>query len=224
MKTNKKKNRKVYDLVIVTMFIAVILVLAFTPIGLIDLPLIKATILHVPVIIGSLVLGPKKGALLGFVFGLTSLIKNTVTPSVLSFAFSPFIPVLGTDKGSIWALLICFLPRILVGVIPWLFVYAVEKLLKKNNLKIKTGMSVFAAVLGSFTNTLLVMGLIFLIFRQEYAAVNNIPVDAVLGVILGVIGANGVPEAICAGVLVPPVYYALGRFIKKETVTKSGKK
>lgn len=73
-------------------------------------PLIKATILHVPVIIGSILLGPKKGAFLGGIFGLTSLIKNTMMPSALSFAFSPFIPVPGTDRGSLWALVICFVP------------------------------------------------------------------------------------------------------------------
>ena len=94
------RSSQVYGLVLLAMFSAIIFLLAFTPIGLIDLPLIKATILHVPVIIGSILLGPKKGAFLGGIFGLTSLIKNTMMPSALSFAFSPFIPVPGTDRGS----------------------------------------------------------------------------------------------------------------------------
>ncbi|MEG0825776.1 MAG: ECF transporter S component, partial [Oscillospiraceae bacterium] len=67
---NKTQNRtaqsqQIHDLVILSIFIAIIFLLAFTPIGLIDLPLIKATILHVPVIIGAILLGPKKGAFLG---------------------------------------------------------------------------------------------------------------------------------------------------------------
>ena len=57
MKT-KKRNEKVKDQVILALFTAIVLLLAFTPFGLIDLPIIKATILHVPVIIGSVVLGP----------------------------------------------------------------------------------------------------------------------------------------------------------------------
>lgn len=76
------------DLAIMAMFTAIILIMAFTPFGIIDLPLIKATILHVPVIIGCIVLGPKKGAFFGFLFGLTSIIKNTMGPSFMSFAFT----------------------------------------------------------------------------------------------------------------------------------------
>ena len=83
---NQKKSTT-YDLVITAMLTAIVILLGFTPLGLIDLPLIKATILHIPVILGSLLLGWRKGAFLGAVFGAVSLIKNTMAPSVLSFAF-----------------------------------------------------------------------------------------------------------------------------------------
>ena len=69
------------DTILLCLFIAIILVLAFTPLGMIQLPLIKATILHVPVIIGSVLFGPKKGAVLGFLFGLCSFVSNTFTPT-----------------------------------------------------------------------------------------------------------------------------------------------
>ena len=127
----KKQQDKVRDQVILALFTAIVLLLAFTPIGLIDLPIIKATILHVPVIIGSVILGPKKGAFLGFVFGLSSIIKNTTAPSLLSFAFSPFIPIPGIGKGSVLSVIICFIPRILVGVTPYFTVKAAEKLVEK---------------------------------------------------------------------------------------------
>ena len=114
------RSASIRSMVLLAMFTAIIILMAFTPIGYIDLPIIKATLIHVPVIVGAVLMGPKKGAFLGFVFGLTSLIKNTIMPSALSFAFSPLIPVPGLDKGSLWALVICFIPRILVGVTPWL--------------------------------------------------------------------------------------------------------
>ena len=85
-------------LVLTGLFTALLLVMGFTPLGLIDLPIIKATILHVPVIIGSVLLGPKKGAFLGGVFGAISLWKNTMAPSLLSFAFSPFVPLPGQAR------------------------------------------------------------------------------------------------------------------------------
>lgn len=61
--------QKLQDLVLTALFTALLLVMGFTPLGLIDLPILKATILHVPVIIGSVLLGPKKGAFLGAVLG-----------------------------------------------------------------------------------------------------------------------------------------------------------
>lgn len=217
----KKKQDKVREQVILALFTAIVLLLAFTPFGLIDLPIIKATILHVPVIIGSVVLGPKKGGFLGFVFGLTSIIKNTTAPSLLSFAFSPFIPLPGLGKGSVLSVVICFVPRILVGITPYFTVKliekCVEKLSGKKNRAIRSVATTVSAVVGAFTNTVLVMGMIYIFFKEPYAAANNIPVETVLTVILGIVGTNGVPEAIAAAVIAPPVCFALEKISGKKT-------
>lgn len=88
---NTKGHGKVLSLVQLALFTAIILALAFTPgLGYIPLGVTRATTIHLPVIIGSILLGPKKGAFLGGVFGLTSLINNTISPTVTSFTFSPF--------------------------------------------------------------------------------------------------------------------------------------
>lgn len=226
MKTNRKD--KVRDQVILALFTAIIFLLTFTPIGLIDLPIIKATILHVPVIIGSVILGPKKGGFLGFVFGLASLIKNTTAPSLLSFAFSPFIPLPGIGKGSILAIVICFIPRILVGITPYYTVKGIEALVKKltgkKNQAIRSVATTVSAAVGAFTNTVLVMGMIYLFFKEPYAAANNIPVETVLTVILGIVGTNGVPEAIAAMIITTPVCLALDRVPGKKLKKVSEKK
>lgn len=220
----KKKQDKVRNQVILALFTAIVLLLAFTPFGLIDLPIIKATILHVPVIIGSIVLGPKKGAFLGFVFGLSSIIKNTTAPSLLSFAFSPFIPLPGLGEGSVLSVIICFIPRILVGVTPYFTVkgieFIIEKLTGKKNRAIRSAAATVGAVVGAFTNTVLVMGMIYIFFKEPYAAANNIPVDTVLTVILGIVGTNGVPEAIVAAVITTPVCLALEKLNGKRTEKK----
>lgn len=221
---NNKKQDKVREQVILALFTAIVLLLAFTPFGLIDLPIIKATILHVPVIIGSVVLGPKKGGFLGFVFGLTSVIKNTTAPSLLSFAFSPLIPLPGIGKGSLLSLVICFIPRILVGVTPYFTVKLIEKCVEKisgkKNRAIRSVATTLAAVVGAFTNTILVMGMIYIFFKEPYAAANNIPVDTVLTVILGIVGTNGVPEAVAAAVITTPVCLALEKISGKKTEQK----
>ena len=206
----------VKDMTILAMFSAIVLIMAFTPFGIIDLPLIKATILHVPVIIGSVLLGPRKGAFLGLLFGLTSLFKNTTAPSLLSFAFSPFVPVPGIGPGSVYAVFICFIPRILIGVTPWLLYAAFRKLFPKMHGFFEIPVLALCGALGAITNTGLVMGSIYLVFRDAYAVMKGIPVNEVLGVILGIVIANGIPEMIVAAVMVPFIVIAL----KKANVLK----
>lgn len=222
---SKKRNENVKSQVILALFSAIILLMTFTPIGLIDLPIIKATLLHVPVIIGSVSLGPKKGAFLGFVFGLASLIKNSTAPSLLSFAFTPVIPLPGLQEGSLLALIICFIPRILVGITPYFTVKGIEfimhKIFKKKLKAVRPVGITVAAVVGAFTNTILVMGMIYLFFREPYAIATKNSIDAIFYVILGVIGTNGFPEAIVAAVISTPVCLALDKLFKRLKIKRS---
>lgn len=207
MKWNKTKK-----LVVFAMFGAVIFLLAFTPIGFIQLGFIKATIIHIPVIIGSILLGPAMGAGLGFLFGLTSLISNTMTPAVSSFAFSPLIPVPGTAGGSALSLLVCFVPRILVGITPWLIYRGLQRLSKD---RFQTAALAVAGVGGALTNTLFVMHLIYFLFQDAYASVQGVPAQAVYGIISSIIVANGLPGALVAGVLTAAICKALMATLKR---------
>ena len=123
------RNNKTFQLVLTSLFAAIIIIMAFTPLGYIPLVVINATIIHIPVILGSLFCGPKKGAILGFVFGFTSFIKNTIMPATLSaFVFSPVLAgsMMG-PAGVFKSMFICFAPRILVGVVPYFVYIAVKK-------------------------------------------------------------------------------------------------
>ena len=200
------QTKKTTNLVLLGLFAAITFILAFNPIGFIQLGVIKATIIHIPVIVGSVLLGPKKGAVLGCLFGLASLISNTLTPALLSFAFSPFIPVFGTDKGSIMALFICFLPRIMVGIVPY-YVYRLLDQLFHNKWRLLT--FTVAGILGSFTNTLLVMNGIYFVFKDSYAAARSISLEAVYSAVLAIIFGNGIPEAIVAGIVTSALCKAL---------------
>lgn len=87
-----KQNSSALGLVQAALFSALIILLAFTPfLGYIPLGFTRATIIHIPVIIGSILLGPKQGAVLGLVFGLTSLVNNTVNPLPLPLSFLRFM-------------------------------------------------------------------------------------------------------------------------------------
>ena len=110
----------------VALMSAIVIVLANTPLGMIQLPIVKATTVHIPVIIGAILLGPEAGAILGGVFGVCSLISNTMAPTLLSFAFSPFMSTTGIS-GAVKARWVSVGCRILIGVAAgWLW-----RLLKK---------------------------------------------------------------------------------------------
>ncbi|MBQ9142566.1 MAG: ECF transporter S component [Lachnospiraceae bacterium] len=208
------KTEKTFHMVLTGLFMAIIIIMATVPnIGYINLILIKVTMVHVPVIIGSIVLGPKLGAVLGATFGITSLINNTFNPSLLSFAFSPFYQV-GNIGGNGWSVVIALLPRILVGVVPYFVYRFLVKTLPQGKIRGAVSLAV-AGVAGALTNTILVMSMIYFCFREEFAAAKDIAVEAVYDVILGIVAANGIPEAIVGAVLTMLVGGALLRAKRK---------
>ena len=180
----------------VAMMAAVVILLANTPLGLIPLPIIKATTTHIPVIVGAIVLGPLAGGILGGVFGICSLISNTIAPVATSMCFSPFLSTTGLTGAvkAIWVSVGC---RILIGVVAgWLWLGL--KKLKVNDL---IALPVVGFV-GSMTNTVTVMGSIYFLFRAEYAAAKNIAMEAFYDFVIGVVTGAGVLEAIVALILV----------------------
>lgn len=207
------RSNKTFNMVLTGLFMAIIIIMTTVPnLGYINLVVIKVTMVHVPVIIGSVLLGPKYGAVLGGTFGLTSLIVNTFNPSLLSFAFSPFYQV-GNIGGNGWSVVIALLPRTLVGIVPYFVYRFLNRLLE--NLKGKKAISLTAAgISGALTNTVLVMSLIYICFKDEFAVAKDISVDAVFGAILGIVAGNGIPEAVVGGVLTLLVGGALLRIRK----------
>ncbi|MCI9168063.1 MAG: ECF transporter S component [Dorea sp.] len=206
MKTQKHDTRW---MVSVALMAAIVIVLANTPLGMIQLPIIKATTVHIPVIIGAILLGPSAGAILGAVFGICSLISNTMAPTLLSFAFSPFMSTSGIP-GAIKAIWISVGCRMLIGIAAgWLWI-ALEKL-KVNQL---VALPV-AGFVGSMVNTITVMGSIYFLFAQQYAEAREVAVTAVWGLVMGTVTASGIPEAIAAAVLVLAVGKVLIQVFKR---------
>lgn len=196
--------KNVRHFTITAIFLSIILLLAFTPLGFIHLGVIKATIIHIPVIIASIVLGPKIGAFLGFMFGVTSVITNTFAPTLLSFAFSPAIPVLGTSQGSLWALFVAIVPRVIIGILPFYLFQLMKKMTKERvNLFL-------TALFTTFIHTFLVMGSIAIIFRDAYQeAINATSTSAIFKAVLTVFFTNGIAEALLAAFITIAVVPAL---------------
>ena len=198
-----KSKRDTKWMVGVALMAAVVVLLANTPLGMIQLPVTKATTVHIPVILGAVVFGPMAGAVLGGTFGICSLISNTITPNLTSFAFSPFMSNTGLP-GALKALWISVGCRILIGVIAgWLWI-----ILKKLKVRDTVALSV-TGFIGSMSNTILVMGSIYFLLAQQYAEAKNVGVSAVMGLIMTTVAVNGIPEAIAAMLLVVAIGTAL---------------
>lgn len=192
----------------VAMMAAIVVLLANTPLGMIQLPIIKATTTHIPVIIGAVLFGPAAGAVLGGVFGICSVISNTIAPVAVSLCFSPFLSTTGLS-GALKALWVSVGCRILIGVVAgWLWIG-----LKRLRAKELIALPVVGFV-GSMTNTVTVMFSIFFLFRAEYAAAKNIAMEAFYDFVMGVVTGAGVLEAVVALVLVTAVGKALLKVFK----------
>lgn len=199
-------NRKEMDtryMATLAMFCGILLVMGATGIGFIPLPVIKATTMHIPVILGAILLGPAAGAVLGGVFGLCSIWANTTSPGLLAFAFSPFMTTEGLPGvlKSLWIALGC---RILLGVIAgWLW-KGLKRILKQDYLALPV-----TSAIATICHTILVMGSIYLLLAQQYAQAKNVAITAVFGLVMGTVTASGIPEAIIAAVLVTVIGKAL---------------
>jgi len=204
-----KTKKNTQYMVTLAMLCGILMVMGMTGIGFIPLPVIKATTMHIPVILGAVLLGPAAGGVLGGLFGFCSMWANTVTPGLLSFAFSPFMTTEGLSgvAKSIWIALGC---RILFGVIAgWLW-----KLMKKLLGNDYAALPVTAAI-STIIHTLLVMGSIYLLLAQQYAAAKNVAFSAVFGLVIGTVTASGIPEAIAAAILVTVIGKALLKLMSR---------
>lgn len=214
--TKRKKDTR--WMVTVALMAAIVILLANTPLGMIQLPIVKATTVHIPVIIGAIVLGPTAGAILGATFGICSVISNTMAPTLLSFAFSPFLSttgLIGAGK-ALWISIGC---RTLMGVLAaWIWIILkklvverrikaeedpeTKKLLFKKQSRRQSICLCITGFLSSMLHTILVMGSIYILLAQQYAEAKEVAVTAVFGLIMGTVTASGIPEAIAAAILV----------------------
>lgn len=214
---NKKRKYDTQWMVGLALMAAIVILLANTPLGMIQLPIIKATTVHIPVIIGAILFGPLAGSILGGIFGICSMISNTTAPTLLSFAFSPFLSTTGIP-GALKAIWISVGCRILIGLISgWLWIGL--KKLKLNDL-IALPVVGFA---GSMVNTVFVMGSIYFMFAQEYAQAQQVAVTAVFGLVMATVGTSGIPEAIASAILVTAIGKALIKAIGRMRKPKQQK-
>ncbi len=190
------RRKKLKKLILASIFCALIVVMTFVPYtGYISYGLIEITTLHIVVIIGATLLGWQYGTLLGFVWGITCLIRAYLMPAFLVFGFgNPLVAVL---------------PRVLVGMAAG----AVFGGLKKTRMNRSLSLSI-AAVAGTLTNTVLVLTGMWL-YCKFSPNVDNLTIgqqsvfDTLKSILATIVGLNGGIELVAAVIITPAVYFAV---------------
>ncbi|MCZ7567891.1 MAG: ECF transporter S component [Ardenticatenaceae bacterium] len=152
----------VRKIVITGILAAIAILLGVTRLGFIPVPNVSgsATIMHVPAIIGGVLEGPLVGGLIGTIFGLFSFLQAT----------SPLF------KNP----LVSVFPRIWIGVTAYL-TYAS---LRGNNEVLALAA---AGVVGTLTNTVLVLGMAVLVKLLPVAVIPTIIPQAIAELIIAAI-------------------------------------
>ena len=164
-------NLTTRQIVVIGMLGAISIVLAVSPLGFIPMPTgVHVTIMHIPAIIGGIWQGPVSGALVGLIFGIYALLNP--------------IPAFFSDP------LVSVLPRLLIGVTA----YYVYRGWFHRQTKV-----IAAALVGSATNTIGVLGMIAL---RGY-----LPFEAVAAVAL----SNGILEMIVSAIVTALIIRALSK-------------
>ncbi|MEA4822293.1 MAG: ECF transporter S component [Erysipelotrichales bacterium] len=227
------RNKTIKEMTMYAMFIAILAILSFTPLGYLSIGAVSFTIIHIIVLIAAFTFGVKGGVITGLIFGVFSMLRAIVAPNTLADLIfrNPLVSVL---------------PRVLFGLIAGLFYEVIRKFdglfaktsqvriaeLKnknnnidvseeekketlKNKVKSHTILGVLSGV-ATFLHTAMVLPLMYLIGKnmQDTAALfESTAFSALFG---GVMLSNGILEIVLAVVIVPLVCLAIVPVVKKQ--------
>ena len=156
-----KTNQKTTQLTMLGLMTAILLLMAYTPLGYLNIGPLAITFNVIPVAISAITLGPAGGAVAGAVFGLTSFLQcigvgGTSAMGVVLFEISPVL-----------AFIQRFVPRVLDG---FLLGYIFNGVRRRHNIYVSCAVTGFfsaflntaffmLALVGLFGNTEYVQGL-----------------------------------------------------------------
>ena len=197
---SSKRKISTRKLTVTGMMVAITMILAYTPLGIIPLQPVSATTTHIPTIIIAILEGPVVGAIVGASFGIVSLFKALTQPvGVLSpFFVNPLVSIF---------------PRILIGIVAGYSYIFFRKMDKKGMFS-----AVVSAALGSITNTIGAMGMLYVLYGAELTKQMG---EAAGTVIWGIITTYGVMEMLAAVVICTAMVMALKKAVYQSVGVNS---
>lgn len=192
-----RRNKNVFQITMIAMILAILIIQTFVPVlGYIPLGPLDITIVHITVILSAVLFGPKTGLIVGAIWGILSMTRAFMQPTPFNVVFlNPFISVL---------------PRLLVG---WVSGVVFEFLSKRTSKRWSYSITGF---IGTAINTFLVLGGIYFLAGETYAAALGIPFSALLTALGTVIVSNGLIEMIASMVILPIVAIPLKTFVTRR--------
>ena len=197
--TKRARRRKTLALAQNAILTALIVLMAFTPIGYLPLGPVKMTFIMVPVAVGAITLGEKSGAFLGLVFGITSFIQ--------CFGLDLFGTTL-FGINPVYTFIMCIVPRVLMGYLCGVIYKFIAR--KKRKLALVIA-SFFAPVL----NTFFFMSLLMIFFGNSDYIMGIRNGAELLPFLVAFVGLNGVMEIVTTTVIAPPVASAIKKATQK---------
>lgn len=202
------KRERTRLLVLYSLFLAMIILMAFTPLGYLKTAGLEITFITIPVVIGAVALGAKGGALLGLAFGVTSFIQ--------CFGLSPFGAALFAIN-PLGCAVTCIVPRVLMGFLTGLVFKGVNRLKPNSFLSFGT-----ASLFGPLCNTVLFMTSLMLFFGNVDMIVELRGGMALFPFLAAFVGVNGLVEAAVCFVVSTAVCKALSRYLMKRPIEDGG--
>lgn len=190
-----KKRNSIYKMVLIALFIALMMVMNFTPIGYITVTgAFSITLMTIPVALGAACTGVSGGTILGFIFGLTSFLQAFGIGFLIDPSAAPLF-----NENPFGYVVTCFIPRILTGFAAGLLFSLFEK---KNN----TGIWAFgvSSAIVPLLNTALFMSSYILFYSNTSFG------GAVMSVLLTILTVNFLIELLVttiAGTVISKVVY-----------------
>lgn len=187
------KNKRIYFLAQLSILVAIILLMSFTPLGYLKTPVMEITFIVIPVAIGAMYLGPLAGAILGGVFGLTSFVQ----------AFSGALGTALLAISPFGLFVVCFVPRVLVGLITGLVAARMAK---------GTVLSYLVpSIVAPVSNTILFVGFMFAIFWNAPIIADMRGTQNIFAFFAAFVGFNAVIEAVACAILGTAIAKGLSR-------------
>ena len=207
-----KTKVKTTQITTLGLMMAILLLMAYTPLGYLNIGPLAITFNVIPVAISAIALGPAGGAAAGSIFGLTSFLQcvGIGGQSLMGVALFNINPVLAFIQR--------FVPRLLDGLLLYIF----RGMRKRTNTYISCAVTGF---FSAFLNTAFFMAALVLLFGNTEYIREMIGGRNIIVFICTFVGINAVCEMIVSTVVTAAVGTPLSRYVcpPEQTYTRSGR-